>query len=216
MQTEDRMVLIEGLDLAGKTTMCEGLVSKLHAEGWQVTLAKNNLLGENVVGKRAKRYAVGAHTTTLETGAMFLASHFYDTTLFRSLEEGVIHLQDSSWLRTVSYNLMRETPIIPELADALFQAHPRFGTVIYLTANIEVRKRRVQGREAKHPGTNTPGDFMSFTDPEFVMRHDRKLLDTTRRFYPDVDVVDTSAMGEEETVEAGWRILKSKFSKGAA
>lgn len=216
MQSEDRMVLVEGLDLAGKTTLCEGLTRKLRDVGWQVVLAKNNLLGENIVGKRAKRYAVGAHTTTLETGALFLASHFYDTTLFRPLDEGVVHLQDSSWLRTVSYNLMRETPIIPELADALYQAHPRFGTVIYLTANIEVRKRRVQEREAKHPGTNTPGDFMSFTDPAFVMRHDRKLLETTRRFYPDVDVIDTSTMGEIETVEAGWRILKSKFSKGAA
>jgi hypothetical protein len=52
---------------------------------------------------------------------------------------------------------------------------------------------------------------MSFTDPEFVMRHDRKLLETTRRFYPDADVIDTSTMGEVETVEAGWRILQAKF-----
>lgn len=205
------MILIEGLDLAGKSTLCEGLAVRFKEHGLQVVLAKNNLLGENVVGKRAKRYAVGAHTTTLETGALFLASHLYDTTMFTPPEEGVVHLQDSCWLRTISYNLMRETPIIPELADALFDAHPRFGTVIYLTANIEVRKRRVQERESKHPGTNTPGDFMSYTDPEFVMRHDRKLLETVRRFYPGVDVIDTSAMEAEETIEAGWRILQSKF-----
>lgn len=214
MQPEDRMILVEGLDLAGKTTLCEGLSSKLCEQGWNVVLSKNNLLGENVVGKRAKRYAVGAHTTNLETGALFLASHLYDTTLFNPPEEGSVHLQDSSWLRTISYNLMRETPIIPELADALFQAHPRFGTVIYLTASLEARRIRVHEREAKHPGTNTPGDFMSFTDPEFVVRHDRKLLDTTRRFYPAVDVIDTSSMDTEETIAAGWRILVPKFQKG--
>lgn len=149
------------------------------------------------------------------TGALFLASHLYDTTLFKPPEEGIVHLQDSCWLRTISYNLMRETPIIPELADALFEAHPRFGTVIYLTASIEVRKVRVQEREVKHPGSNTSGDFMSFTDPEFVMRHDRKLLETTRRFYPAIDVIDTSAMNADDTIEAGWRILQSKFLKGA-
>lgn len=215
MQYQDRMILIEGLDLAGKTTLCEGLTAKLREQGWKVVLAKNNLLGENLVGKKAKRYAVGAHTTMLETGALFLASHLYDTTLFKPPEEGIVHLQDSSWLRTISYNLMRETPIIPELADTLFEAHPRFGSVIYLTASIDVRKVRVQEREVKHPGSNTPGDFMSFTDPEFVMRHDRKLLETTRRFYPAVDVIDTSAMDADDTIDAGWRILQSKLLKGA-
>lgn len=205
------MVLIEGLDLAGKTTLCEGLVQKLEAIGLIVVLSKNNLLGQNAVGKRAKEYALGTPVTNLETGALFLASHFYDTTLFQIPPEGVVHLQDSSWLRTVSHHSMHGTPVVPELAEALFDAHPKFGTVIYLTANIEVRKQRVIEREARRPGTNTPGDYMSHTDPDFVIRHDRKLLDITYGFYPDVCVIDTSSMSDKETIEAGWKMIASKF-----
>lgn len=103
MQSEERMVLVEGLDLAGKTTLCEGLVSKLQEQGWTAVLTKNNLLGENVVGKRAKRYAVGAHTTTLETGALFLASHFYDTTLFQPLDDGVVPPSAKQGARSASF-----------------------------------------------------------------------------------------------------------------
>lgn len=211
MHPEDRMVLVEGLDLAGKTTLCEGLVQKLKAIGLVVVLSKNNLLGQNAVGTRAKEYALGTPVTNLETGALFLASHFYDTALFKMPPEGTVHLQDSSWLRTVSHHSMHRTPVIPELAEALFDAHPKFGTVIYLTADIEVRKRRVLERGARCPGTNTPGDYMSHIDPNFVIRHDRKLLDITRRFYPGVCVIDTSSMSGEEMIEAGWKLLASKF-----
>lgn len=108
---------------------------------------------------------------------------------------------------------MRETVIIPELADALFEAHPKFGTVIYLTTSLDVRRFRIQQREAARPGSNTPGDYMSFTDPDFVIRHDKKLLETTRRFYPEVDIIDTSVMDAEAMIEAGWRILSPKFSR---
>jgi thymidylate kinase len=211
MHPEDRIVLVEGLDLAGKTTLCEGLVQKLEAIGLVVVLSKNNLLGQNAVGTRAKKYALGTPVTNLETGALFLASHFYDTTLFKMPLEGMVHLQDSSWLRTVSHHSMHGTPVVPELAEVLFDAHPKFGTVIYLTADIEVRKQRVLEREARCPGTNTPGDYMSHTDPNFVIRHDRRLLGITRRFYPDVCVIDTSSMSGEETIEAGWKLLASKF-----
>ncbi len=211
MKAEDRVVLAEGLDLGGKTILCEGLASKLREIGWEVVLAKNNLLGENAVGKKAKQHSVG-ESTDLEAGLLFLASHFYDTTLFRLPEDGVVHLQDSSWLRTISYNTMRETPIVPELADALFEAHPKFGTVIYLTASIEARQKRLMKREAAKPGTNTPGDFLSFTDPEFVARHDRKLLEITQKFYPYVHVIDTSTMDEEEVIRRGWEAISSKIT----
>lgn len=214
MYPQERMVLVEGLDLAGKTTLCNGLAERLKNLGFCINLSKNNLLGRNLVGKRAKDYALGAHTTNLETGALFLASHFYDTTLFKLPDEGCVHIQDSCWLRTVSYHLMRETVIIPELADALFEAHPKFGTVIYLTTSLDVRRFRIQQREAARPGSNTPGDYMSFTDPDFVTRHDKKLLETTRRFYPEVDIIDTSVMDAEAMIEAGWRILASKLIKG--
>lgn len=205
---DKRMVLVEGLDLAGKSTLCQGLATRLRKSGLVVTIAKNNLLGQNAVGKLAKEYATTAHAAKLETGALFLASHLYDTTLFRGPIEGQVHIQDSSWLRTISYHTMQGTPIIPSLAEALFDAHPVFGAVIYLTASMEIRRARILARETACPGANTPGDFMSFTDPDFVARHDCKLMEITKRFYPWTEVVDTSSATPEDTIEEGWRVLR--------
>lgn len=205
---DSRMILIEGLDLAGKSTLCQSLATRLEKSGYVVTIAKNNLLGENVVGKLGKEYAATAHAAKLETGALFLASHFYDTTLFKRPIKGHMHVQDSSWLRTISYHTMQRTPIIPSLADALFEAHPIFGTVIYLTASMEVRRQRIMTRESTNPGMNTPGDFLSFVNPDFVAEHDRKLIEITRNFYPWVKVIDTTDSTPEDTSDVGWRILQ--------
>ncbi len=147
-----RVVLIEGLDLAGKSTLVRNLQAELTQRGIPVRVSRNALCPDNPIAPVADALRRDPCASLLETGALFLASHLWDARNFEPPPEGVIHIQDSCWLRTLAYHTFHGTPGIPELLRAAAPSFPRFDAAVFLTADLAERRRRLGQRERRAPG----------------------------------------------------------------
>ena len=148
------MILIEGLDLAGKSTLTQSLVAHLQKQGHPVSYSRNALVPDNPIALVADEYRRNQPVSLLETGALFLAAHLKDAIDFKKPEKG-FHIQDSSWLRTLAFNELQEVRWIPALVKDSSKHQPVFDLVIYLTASTETRQQRVLKREQEQPGEMT-------------------------------------------------------------
>jgi thymidylate kinase len=77
-----RVVLIEGLDLAGKTTLARRLAQTLARSGVAVRSSRNALCPDNPVAMAADRLRRDPEAGWQETGSLFLSAHLWDARHF--------------------------------------------------------------------------------------------------------------------------------------
>jgi len=161
-----RVLLIEGLDLAGKSTLVRNLQTELTRRGIPVRVSRNALCPDNPIAALADQVRRDPHAGLVETGALFLAGHLWDARHFIPPPDGMIHIQDSCWLRTLAYHSVGGTPLISELLREVASGFPRFDAALFLTAEIAERRRRLGQRENQQPGSNDKEDRAVVDQPE--------------------------------------------------
>lgn len=161
-----RVILIEGMDLAGKSTLVRNLRVELERRGIPVRVSRNALCPDNPIARVADELRRDPAAGLLETSALFLASHLWDARHFAPPPPGTIHLQDSCWLRTLAYHTVRGTPGIPQLLRRAMPTFPRFDAAVFVTAALIERQRRLLKREVEQPGVNDLGDHAVVRAPE--------------------------------------------------
>jgi len=195
-----RVVLIEGMDLAGKTTLVRHLQSELTHRGIPVRVSRNALCADNPVAALADQLRRDPQAGLLETGSAFLAAHLWDGRHFTPPPDGTLHLQDSSWLRTVAYHMVRGTPHIAGLLLEASAAFPTYDRVFFLTADREERCRRLQLREYERPGANDHDDHAVIREPEQFLRQENIIRRLSERLLK-ARVIDTTAAELGEIAE---------------
>jgi hypothetical protein len=125
-----QVVLIEGLDLAGKSTLVRNLQAELTRRGIPVRVSRNALCPDNPIAALADQVRRDPEAGIVETGALFLAAHLWDARHFTPPPDGTIHLQDSCWLRTFAYHTWKATPAIPEQLARAARYFPRFDAAV--------------------------------------------------------------------------------------
>ena len=205
-----RVVLIEGLDLAGKSTLVRNLQAELTRRGIPVRVSRNALCPNNPIAPVADALRRDPGAGLLETGALFLASHLWDARNFEPPPEGAIHIQDSCWLRTLAYHTFHGTPRIPELLRVAAPSFPRFDAAVFLTADLAERQRRLGQREREHPGSNDANDHMVIEDPDGYLGLERALEELVAR-YAGAMTLQTSCLTEKALLR---RILGILFQPG--
>jgi thymidylate kinase len=205
------MILVEGLDLAGKSTLTKALTAELTKRGLFFSCSKNSLIPSNPIALKADAFRKEDDAGLFETGALFLAAHLYDAHVFSYPAPHVIHIQDSSWLRTLAYHTMHQTRWIPEFVQICSSFQPKFDVVIYLTASSEVRKLRVLKRE-KETQENDKDDYLSWFHPERAAQHDRLLMEKTLEHFPHAFVIDTTYLSAEEVFQKAWIYIEDVLS----
>jgi len=95
-----RLILIEGLDLAGKSTAVQGLRERLPGP---IRYSRNSLCPDNPIATVADQLRSDPDHTALEGSCLYVAAHEWDLRHFTPPEEGT-HLQDSCWLRGLAYD----------------------------------------------------------------------------------------------------------------
>lgn len=184
------MILIEGLDLAGKSTLVSGLRQHYQQQGLEVRVANGQLCPENPVARVARemvRWDEGFGG--LEAGALFLSSHLWDLRHFRPVGAGTLHLQDSCWLRSLAFEKVKGNPRVAELMEATAPDTPPFIKAFVLTADLESRKQRYQMRA----GHNDLHDQLAFRRPQLFYQIEEQLIEVARR-HADAEVIDTSGL----------------------
>jgi thymidylate kinase len=201
-----RVILIEGLDLAGKSTLVRNLQADLTRRGIPVRVSRNALCPENPIAPVADALRRAPNAGLLETGALFLASHLWDARNFQPPPDGVIHLQDSCWLRTLAYHTLHGTPGVPDLLREAAPSFPRFDVAVFLTADLAERRRRLAQREREQPGSNDANDHLVVRDPEGYLGLERALRALAIGYFRAM-TVQTTALSQEAVVDQMLRIM---------
>ncbi len=201
-----KVVLIEGLDLAGKSTLVHNLQVELARRQMPVRVSRNALCTNNPIAPIADAIRRDAGAGLIETGALFVAAHLWDARHFEPPPSGTIHLQDSCWLRTLAYHTVRGTPGIPDLLRRSIPSFPRFDAAIFLTANINERRGRLGERDRESPGTNDRDDQAVLCNPAAFLHHETTLrLLAVAHF--DAMVVDTTRVPRAILADTALRTI---------
>lgn len=176
-------VHFEGLDLAGKSTVCR--LFREHARGeWQVR--HNALVPDNPIyhlADRLRKEAAGEETV----GWLYHAALLLDLEQYEPPEGDVI--QDSTiLLRSLAFHRVRGTPGLVDRFETLLDRHPRFDQSFVLVADHHTRLERLAKRRPQNVG---PEDFLVRDAPERFYAMERCLVDYATRHFGAV-VLDTS------------------------
>jgi hypothetical protein len=191
------MILVEGMDLAGKSTVVTGLRQELERSG-AVRLCRNALCPDNPLALAAELGCDEDHSP-LEGACAFIAAHLWDARHFVPFEG--VHLQDSCWLRTLAWEETEGSPELARLLRSAVASFPAFDLAVFLTADLSTRRRRHATR-----AHNNQQDAFSFSQPERFLRLERRLREVTRELVPTVEV-DTSDMTPAEVLDRCLQIL---------
>jgi thymidylate kinase len=202
-----KVILIEGLDLAGKSTLVENLRVELTRRGIPVRVSRNALCPENPIAALADRLRRDPSAGLVETGAMFLAAHLWDARHFVQPADGMIHIQDSCWLRTLAYHCSRGTPGVARMLDRARPSFPRFDATVFITASIDERRSRLVEREQQRPGANDDGDLEVVHDPESFCATERLLLRSATKLCR-ARIINTTELSRQGVLLAALRLLK--------
>lgn len=203
-QVRGPMILIEGLDLAGKTTLTKSVMSVL-SEHYRVKYSRNTLVLGNPVDVKAQQWRREPGADLRGTGSLFLAAHYRDANTFHYPKVGKMHIQESSWLRTLAFHsLNNPDQWIPGLVEDAAMCQPQFDVVVYLTAGIEVRQARVLQREKESPGENDEADYLPVRNPEKFKKMDQLLERFTKENHPNALFirVDTTNLTKQEVLDS--------------
>lgn len=191
-----RTLHIEGLDLAGKSTVCRVIRERCGAE-----YRANSLLsqGINTIHAEADRLRKADALPAATLGGVFYAALLRDLELYEVPAGPVI--QDSSLiLRSIAFHSVFGDPALADAFRALLPRHPRFGATVMLWASDDVRRKRLEGRCSRH--NDNPEDFLVAKDPDGFHRMEHVLFETAERYF-GAAIVDTSSLerdGEKERV----------------
>lgn len=197
------MILVEGLDLAGKSTLTRALETHYHKLGYTVRTSTNYLCPHNPIAQTARKLVrwdpeFGGE----EAGALFLSSQWWDARHFKRPGRAEVHLQDSSWLRSLAFEHVLGKPELAAMMERQGRALPRFDRALYVTASLEERRRRFRGRKE-----NDLHDHFAFRNPTAFTHIDQKLKKLVTA-WEDGIVLETDGLTAEQVLAQALSLLE--------
>jgi thymidylate kinase len=179
-------VLIEGMDLVGKTSVARGLVRALEADGTPASLNRGFLWKRNPIGRLVEFFPAPVHHDARWLPALYFTASLADRLARRQADGAAVVVQESYVDRSVAFARARGWRV-GRIGLALRGLMPAFELVVILHAPREVRAERAGGRD----------EFNAIDritlDPEFDDERHLDALMTMGRRHREVMVVDTSS-----------------------
>ena len=202
-----RLILVEGLDLAGKSTLVDGLARRLQARGWKAKVRHGDLCETNPVAKvtrKMMRWDPGF--SPAEGAPLFLASHLWDLRNYKpSRDRRAVQIQDSCALRSLAFERILGCEFYAQRLTEVVEQLPNFDAAYVLTASIKNRKERFAKREK-----NDLHDSFMLSDPVRFQRVDSELL----RLGVEkcgAKLICTDDFGPEALLDFVWSDLEAKL-----
>lgn len=173
----------EGLDLAGKSTLCKRLKEK-----WPVEQTRHNSISDgNILYEKANELRKKDSLDSELLGWLYYAAMILDLEKFSKSEGRII--QDSTiLLRSLAFHLGHKTPVLPEFLIKALDKHPRFDYSFVLVASRECRLKRLEKRRENQLG---PEDFIVRDNPDLFYKMESILVDYSIKYF-NAKVIDTS------------------------
>ncbi|MFI5987315.1 hypothetical protein ACIBEA_41400 [Streptomyces sp. NPDC051555] len=190
-------VLVDGLDLSGKTTLVTALATELEGRGHPVVEHRGLLATHHPARRLLKRLPlVRQPDSALVTGAYLLAGYALDGVLVRSAAPeppGTILVQDGYVDRTVAFGMAGGPYLSAVLALRWPQVFAPFDVAVHLHAPADERRLRLAGR-ARPDAV----DIRGVQDPEFAETFTAMLTRGMGRRHKRLLVFDTSRHTPQE------------------
>ena len=176
-------------------------MQEIRGLGASVTCSRNALTPNNEVHALAEHHRYQG-TDVERVGAMYVGAHVMDLLAFEPPPEGVLHIQDSCWLRGVALHeslAARQDMVrsrVPAMWGSLARLAPRFEMALFVTASVPARLKRLAQR------TDADAlDHLVAEDPQLFASMEAKLLDKVRAHAGEVSQLDTTASSVEDGVQ---------------
>lgn len=192
MSKESLFIHVDGMDLAGKTTITRSFINQSGLD-WEIR--RNRLSKSNPIHDLAD-YLRKEEIYDLEViGNLYYAALMADIRDFQEPKTNTI--QDSTIiLRSIAFHTVQNTPRLPEMFKDLIKEHPKFDASFVFTANIEERKKRLEKRIKENPEQISSEDMMVINKPEKFLAMEKCLIDIAKANF-NSKVIDTSNLVSE-------------------
>lgn len=201
------IVLIEGLDLVGKTTLCEKLVNShpdefIYRKG---IYSDNNELYQEVV----KKSKLGIYSE--ETIAwMYIAAARHELDLLKQMQVGQgdkIVIQDSFFLnRMIGVHAIKKRETLIQAIDELIKKFELPQQVFYVYSDINTRQKRFLERmSVKEPAF---GDKLVFEDKRDALLREQIFREYITMRY-ETEVLDNSDIDIDKLVDEVYNKIKN-------
>lgn len=181
-------ILIEGLDLAGKSTACRAILDELDP---RPAFQRNALTPANAPYLLADELRKKGNASGQVLGYLYMAAVEQDLACPQPggnvLQDSTVALRSLAHYRARDLHGMAE-PFARLLADARF---PRFDRAIVLVASVEARLARLEKRQREEPGEVAEDDLLVVKNPALFMRMEAVLAEAAVAHF-DAAVIDTS------------------------
>lgn len=204
-----RLILVEGLDLAGKSTLIQGLRHRFTDLGYKVDVRHGDLCSNNPVAKvtrKMMRWDPGFDKS--EGAPLFLASHLWDQRNYHKPTQAKrLQLQDSCALRSLAFERVLGEQFYARRLEEVVNQLPSFDAAYVLTASLKNRLARFAQRRK-----NDLHDSFMLSDPVRFARVDSELLRLSVEKLR-AKMICTDEMTAEELLDFVWRDLQSRLDR---
>ncbi len=174
---------LEGLDLAGKTTVCSELQQRLP----HTPIYHNTLVGDNQVYEVADTIRKAGTLPDEDLGWCYLGALHAELDSYVNAAEP--RIQDSTILfRSLAFHKAAGRDSLASRFEMLALRHPRFDVCYLLTCNRDVRLSRLEGRISRNNAAND--DLLIRDDPARFCRMEDILKESTQTFC-GAEIIDT-------------------------
>lgn len=142
MDTPTKTILITGTDLAGKTTLVNGLVVGLKDRGYDIVANKFDLQKTQLMTSARHLMDENWEERKLVINGLLALSFLVDGITYQP-PQNIIFIQDSYVERTIAYCYTYNIPHVERILDLFREKLFHFDINIYLTADIETRRKRL-------------------------------------------------------------------------
>jgi thymidylate kinase len=196
-------ILIEGTDFVGKTTLANSLVSRLKQRG-VVAEHRKCFLNKSAIVAFLSDFIDG-HTLE-ERDWLLTAAYLLDDACPEQLTGFAI--QERNWFSQIVRNEFFHGAKFQESTAKIEERHFQFDVQIYLSSNIDAKKRRAAARAPKGPR-----DQLLAADPALHQRFDDYSLSRLPKNEPWM-IIDTSDISPDElcarVLSAAEQVIKRR------
>jgi hypothetical protein len=209
-------ILVDGLDLTGKTTLTAAIITALGERGVPAVRHRGMLAGHYPLEQRLRRTfpLVRQPDSSLVTSVFLLGAFPLDRVLAAidsPQPAGAVLVQDGYADRTAALGLAGGPYLAARLAMRWPRIYAPFDVAVYLHAPAAIRAARLAAR----PDADV-NDFRSARDTEFADRFTAMLIRGMGRRHRQLLVFDTSRHAPEEMAAAVTSLLLAGRPPGAA
>ncbi|SDS49262.1 dTMP kinase [Streptomyces sp. TLI_053] len=193
-------ILVDGLDMSGKTTLVAALIKTLEAREVPAVRHRGMLAEHHPVEPLLKRLPlVRQAESSAITAAFLVGGYALDGLLARldpPLPAGAVIIQDGYADRTIAFGLAGGPYLAAVLSLWARRVFATFDVAVYLHAGPQVRRERMQMR-----ADVDAADRRSVEDERFAARFNASLLHLVSRRHRTLLVFDTAEHTPEEIAD---------------